>query len=80
MAASMVICRIFMLLSLTLGAWAGCLPNATKAIDRKDLKNLITGQSYAIGLWRNGDYPAARLIARVVQIVVQEIPNKRYIQ
>eukprot|EP00438_Fugacium_kawagutii_P003543 Skav202729 [mRNA] locus=scaffold1326:148193:152187:- [translate_table: standard] len=57
--------RIVMLLSLMLHAWAACLPNATEAIDRKDLKNLITGQSYAIGLWRNGDYPAARLIARV---------------
>ena len=29
------------------------------------------GESYPIGLWRNADYAAAKLMARVVQIVIQ---------
>ena len=30
------------------------------------------GESYPIGLWRNGDYAAATLMASVVQIVIQD--------
>jgi len=49
-----------------------CLPNATRASDRRELVNLLAGESYPIGLWRNADYAAAKLMARVVQIVIQE--------
>eukprot|EP00435_Cladocopium_sp_Y103_P075429 s332_g57.t1 len=54
------------------GSNTACLPNATEELDRKELVNLVSGLSYAIGLWRNGDYPAAHLTARVVQIIIQE--------
>ena len=54
------------------GSNTTCLPNAAEELDRKELVNLVSGQSYAIGLWRNGDYPAAHLTARVVQIIIQE--------
>eukprot|EP00435_Cladocopium_sp_Y103_P034027 s2350_g8.t1 len=45
-----------------------CLPNATDELDRKELVNLVAGESYSIGLWRNGDYPAARLTHRVERL------------
>ena len=54
------------------GSNTACLPDAIDELDRKQLVNLVAGESYSIGLWRNGDYPAARLAARVVQIIIQE--------
>ena len=64
---------IFLWSALALvGANKACLPNAIDEQDRKELVNVAAGLSYSIGLWRNGDYPAARLTARVVQIIIQE--------
>ena len=57
---------------LFVGSSASCLPNGTAAAERKDLVNLVAGESYAIGLWPNGDYPAARIVSRVVQIVLED--------
>ena len=64
--------RILLWAGLALAGSLTCLPNATEELDRKELVNFVSGQSYAIGLWRNGNYPAARLTARVVQIIIQE--------
>eukprot|EP00435_Cladocopium_sp_Y103_P012397 s2350_g3.t1 len=67
-------CKIFLWAACLVlaGSNTACLPNATDELDRKELVNLVAGESYSIGLWRNGDYPAARLAARVVQIIIQE--------
>eukprot|EP00435_Cladocopium_sp_Y103_P022808 s3451_g5.t1 len=56
------------------GASGACLPDAIAEFDRKDLVN--AGESYAIGLWRTANYPAAHLTTRVAQIVLEEMQRQ----
>ena len=49
---------------------AACLPNATEASERK---NLRTGtESYPVGLWPGGGWTAAQLTAKATQIIIED--------
>lgn len=49
---------------------AACLPNATEASGRK---NLRTGtESYPVGLWPGGGWTAAQLTSKATQIIIED--------
>ena len=62
-------------MGLVAGSKGACLPKATAEVDRRDLVNLVAGESYSIGLWKTGNYAAAHLATAVVQIMVEEGPT-----
>lgn len=63
-------CRWCILIIGWWGVEAVCLQNASQ--EQRTLLNRETGETYPIGLWHTSDYPAARLVTQVVQILVEE--------
>ena len=66
---------VLRVMGLVAGSKGACLPNATAEVDRRDLVNVVAGESYSIGLWKTGNYAAAHLTTAVVQIMVEEGPT-----